>query len=148
MEWIRVSTDPFNADGLISNDATGQTWLMEHVFVPGPTPKHPQGRQEDVGELVLEQIALKVAKDDDYCRGKTLFILCNEAGPWVPDDVVKKLPSPGTFNAIWAGNRTGKTTTGEFVYHLVRLDWVQRYAPRWRLTIAPDFGSWTVVKEQ
>ena len=32
MEWIRISTDPFNADGPIINEATQETWLMEHVF--------------------------------------------------------------------------------------------------------------------
>ena len=52
MEWIRISTDPFNADGLIINDATREAWLMEHVFayVHG-------GSSVDVTSLLLERIA-------------------------------------------------------------------------------------------
>jgi hypothetical protein len=41
-----------------------------------------------------------------------------------------------------------RTALGEFVYHIVRLDWVMGYAPRWRVTIAPEFTSWRVDREQ
>jgi hypothetical protein len=55
---------------------------------------------------------------------------------------------PPSVNAIIVGQRTGKTEAGDFIYHLVRLDWVQRFAPRWRLTIRADLSTWQVVREQ
>jgi Domain of unknown function (DUF4209) len=143
MEWIRIATDPFNADGLIINEATHEAWLMEHVFA-----YVHDGSAVDVTNLLLERIAKKVGTGDGYCQGKTLCVLLDHTGQWVPDDIVKKLSVPRTLNSIMVANRTGRTVLGEFVYHIVRLDWMMGYAPRWRVTIASDFTSWRVDREQ
>ena len=37
---------------------------------------------------------------------------------------------------------------GRFASECRRLDWVQRFAPRWRLTIRADLSTWQVVREQ
>ena len=139
--------------GMLYNAITGDAWVLEHVLVPGATHAAPNSAGRPVGDLVLEQIAhkhqdKKSIQGADYLRGKVLFVLVNEAGMWVPDDVAKRLVVPPSVNAIIVGQRTGKTRAGDFVYHLVRLDWVQRFAPRWRLTIKADLTTWQVVREQ
>jgi len=116
---------------------------MEHVF-----PYAHGGPSVDLTSLLLQRIAEKVGRGDDYCKGKTLFVLLDHDGQWVPDDVAKQLPIPCPLNSIMVANRTGKTPSGDFVYHVVRLDWVLRYAPRWRLTLTPNFSSWRVDREQ
>lgn len=150
---IVVAADPYNTDGMLYNAVTGEAWVLEHVLVPGRTPMTPHGAGRPVVDLVLEQIAHKhkdksSIRGPDYLRGKVLFVLINEAGMWVPDDVVKRLSAPPSVNAIMVAQRTGKTDAGDFVYHVVRLDWVLRCAPRWRLTIQADLSSWEVVREQ
>jgi Domain of unknown function (DUF4209) len=58
MEWIRIATDPFNADGLIINEATHEAWLMEHVFAyvhdgsAVDAAAEPSGRVIEGDELV------------------------------------------------------------------------------------------------
>ena len=37
-----------------------------------------------------------------------------------------------------------RTPEGAYIYTLTRLDWVAGRAPAWRISIEPDFQSWTV----
>ena len=42
-DHMAIMTDPFNSDGLIVDEGTGDAWLMEHIYEPGITPKTPNG---------------------------------------------------------------------------------------------------------
>ena len=84
---------------MLYNAITGEAWILEHVLIPGPTPAAPNGAGRPVGDLVLEQIAHKhqdriSIRAADYLRGKVLFVLINETGMWVPDDIAKRLTVP------------------------------------------------------
>ena len=54
------TSDPGEGDGLIVNETNGSVLETEHVFVPGPHPGAPAGRNDtEPMALILEKIAHK-----------------------------------------------------------------------------------------
>jgi hypothetical protein len=142
---MTFAPDPDGGDGIITDARTGERWHMEHVYELGPWDKNPEGRRgEDLHDVILEAITHKTEKGASYARGKTLFVLCNEAGQWFPNRAVKRLSLPVHFKAILVAALQERTPQGAYVYTLTRLDWVLGRAPAWRLRIEPDFQSWGV----
>jgi hypothetical protein len=141
------TSDPGGGDGLIVNETNGMVLETEHVFVPGPHPGAPSGRDQDEPmALILEKIA---HKNDPKYAGKTLIVLCNDAGTgaaWHPNKVTRALPDSLPFEAVWVMSLQG-VFGGSYVYGVT---WLlgSGNAPTWRVRIAPDFGSWQVEAVQ
>jgi hypothetical protein len=140
------TSDPGDGDGLIVNEANGTVLQTEHVFVPGPHPGAPTGRNADEPmTLILEKIT---HKNDSKYTGKTLVVLCNDAGTgaaWYPNRLAKALPDGLPFEAVWVMSLQG-VIDGTYTYGVT---WLQlglrpEGVPTWRVRIAPDFESWQV----
>jgi hypothetical protein len=142
------TSDPGHGDGLIVNETDGTVLETEHVFVPGPHPGAPLGRNQDEPmALILEKIA---HKNDPKYAGKTLVVLCNDAGTgaaWHPNMVRRALPEGLPFEAVWAMSLQG-VFDGSYVYGVTWFHPGFDNAPTWRVRIAPDFGSWQVEAVQ
>jgi hypothetical protein len=136
-------SDPIGGDGIIRDEATGDTWQTEHVYVS----QHSTG--PDAKTLILDAISHKQSNGAMYCRGKTLVVFLDTpvAGNWFPNEVAKALRSPLLFGAVWV---IGFSTVqeGSYVYNLTLLDVADGNAPAFLLRIAPDFDAWQVEQIQ
>jgi hypothetical protein len=136
-------SDPIGGDGIIRDEATGDTWQTEHVYVS----QHSTG--PDAKALILDAINHKQANGAAYCRGKTLVVFLDTpaVGRWFPNKVAKALPSPLLFAAVWV---IGFSTVqdGSYIYNLTLLDVTDENAPAFLLRIAPDFDAWQVEQVQ
>ena len=61
-------SDPIGGDGIIHDEATGETWPTEHVYVS----QHNTG--PDAKTLIIDAINHKQANGATYCTGKTLVV--------------------------------------------------------------------------
>jgi hypothetical protein len=142
------TSDPGDGDGLIVNAANGTVLETEHVFVPGRHPAAPAGRHQDEPmTLILEKVA---HKNDTKYAGKTLIVLCNDAGTgaaWRPNKVARALPSGLPFEAVWVMSLQG-VFSGSYLYGVTWLHLGFGNAPTWHVRIAPDFESWQVKTVQ
>jgi hypothetical protein len=136
-------SDPIGGDGIIRDEATGDTWQTEHVYVS----QHSTGL--DAKTLILDAISHKQSNGAAYCRGKTLVVFLDTpaAGNWFPNEVAKALPNPLLFAAVWV---VGFSTVqdGSYVYNLALLDVADGKAPAFLLRIAPNFDAWQVEQIQ
>jgi hypothetical protein len=139
------TTDPTGGDGIICEADSEATWATEHVLVPelGAVGAAP------IEDRIIEQVRLKVEKGGAaYAGGKTLVVFINAAGgDWHPNRVARQLPSPLHFDTVWAMGLQG-VIDGAYVYGVTNLHVDGGNAPAWRVTIAPDFESWTVERFQ
>jgi hypothetical protein len=146
-ERYTLTSDPTDGDGLVFNVDTDTVMGTEHVFVPGPHPGAPQGRNsDDVGTLILEKIA---HKNDPKYSGKALVVLCNDPGngvPWHANKITRELPTGLPFSAIWVMALEG-IEGDSYIYNIA---WLQplaaRGVPCWRLRT--DFVTWQVERLQ
>lgn len=136
-------SDPVGGDGIIRDEATGETWQTEHVYVS----QHNKGA--DAKTLILDAINHKRANGAAYCNGKTLVVFLDTpvAGTWYPNAVAKVVPDPLMFDAVWV---IGFSTVEDrsYVYNLTHLDVSDGDAPAFLLKIAPDFDAWKVEQIQ
>jgi hypothetical protein len=136
-------SDPVGGDGIIRDEATGETWQTEHVYVS----QHSKG--PDAKSVILDAINHKRAKGAAYCKGKTLVVLLDTpaAGTWYPNAVGKDMPDPLMFDAVLV---VGFSTVedGSYVYNLTLLDVSDGDAPAFLLKIAPNFDVWKVEQTQ
>ena len=136
-------SDPVGGDGIIRDEATGDTWQTEHVYVS----QHSTG--PDAKTLILDAINHKRANGAAYCGGKTLVVLLDTpaAGTWYPNTVAKGMPDPLMFDAVWV---VGFSTVedGSYAYNLTLLDASAGDAPAFLLKIVPDFDAWKVEQIQ
>jgi hypothetical protein len=141
-ERVTFSSDPIGGDGVLHDDASGFSFPTEHVYVR-QIGDAAAGKIED---LLLEQIEQKCAKGGEaYASGKTLVVFLDSGGgPWYPNKVARRLPDPLHFNAVWIVGLQD-VVEGEYIYVATRVDKMSTgTTPKWRVRIAPDFGSWTV----
>ena len=142
------TSDPGGGDGLIVDETNGTVLETEHVLVPGPHPGAPEGRRQDEPmTLILESIA---QKNDPKYAGKTLIVLCNDAGTgaaWHPNKVARALPDGLPFEAVCVIALQG-VFDGSYIYGVTWLHMGLGNAPTWQVRIAPDFGSWRVEAVQ
>lgn len=136
-------SDPIGGDGIIRDEATGQTWQTEHVYVS----RHSTG--PDAKTLILDAVSHKQANGAAYCRGKTLVVFLDTpaAGRWFPNEVAKALPNPLLFDAVWVVGFS-RIEDGSYIYNLTLLDVTDGNAPAFLLRIAPDFDAWHVEQIQ
>jgi hypothetical protein len=125
-------SDPIGGDGLIRDDATGETWPTEHVYVS----QHSIG--SDAKALILNAINHKRSNGGAYCRGKTLVVFL---------DTAKALPNPLLFAAVWVVGFSS-VQAGSYIYNLTLLDVTDGKAPAFVLRITPNFGAWDVEQIQ
>ncbi len=136
-------TDPIGGDGIIRDEATGDTWQTEHVYVS----QHSAG--PDAKTLILDAINHKKSNGAAYCRGKTLVVFLDTpaAGVWFPNEVAKALRRPILFDAIWVAGFSA-VDNGSYVYNLILLDVADGNAPAFLLRIVPGFDGWEVKQLQ
>jgi hypothetical protein len=145
---LTFTSDPDGGDGIIFDKGTGETARTEHVYVPGPNVGGKKAPAGDVETLMLKAIAKKQAKGGAaYASGKTLVVFSDAVGQWFANKVARQLPSPLDFEAVWVVALHG-VEKDQYVYNVTRLDLTRGNAPVWRVTIAPDFGSWHVEPVQ
>ncbi|MEW6597854.1 MAG: hypothetical protein AB1429_10195 [Pseudomonadota bacterium] len=139
------TTDPTGGDGIICEADSEATWPTEHVMVP----ELGDSDAPSVEDRVLAQIRLKVEKGGAaYATGKTLLVFLNAAGgAWHPNRVARLLPSPLHFDTAWAMGLQ-EVIDGAYVYGVTNLNVAGGNAPTWRVSVAPDFKSWTVERVQ
>jgi hypothetical protein len=85
---LTFSSDPTGGDGIIQDQATGETWPTEHVMVPR------QSGAVRAHSLILEAVEHKRAKGGAaYASGKNLIVFLDaDAGTWFPNRVARALP--------------------------------------------------------
>jgi len=137
-------SDPIGGDGIIRDEATGETWPTEHVYVS----QHSKG--PDAKGLILDAVNHKQRNGAAYCGGKTLVVFLDTpaAGVWFPNEIAKALPSPLLFDTVWVVGFFMIETGGVYVYNLTLLDVTGGNAPAFLLRIAPDFDAWNVEQIQ
>jgi len=139
-----TTIDPVGGDGNIVDKKTGEVFPTEHVMV---SQHGAEGK--DSQTLILDAIARKQAKGGlAYASGKTLVVFTDsDTGEWFPKRVVKALPTPLDFDAVWVvGFQSVKE--GSYIYGVTLLDVSQGIAPICIVRIAEDFGSWEVTQIQ
>lgn len=139
---LTFTSDPIGGDGIIFDQATGETWPTEHVMVT----RRDAGRS--VESLILERVRQKRNKGGAaYAQGKTLMVLLDVIGePWFPTEVAKALPRPLWFEAVWVIGLDN--AENGYVYNVTRLDTRMGQAPVWRVHVAPGFDAWDVAPIQ
>lgn len=136
-------SDPVGGDGIIRDEATGDTWQTEHVYVS----RHSTG--PDAKTLILDAIKHKQSNGAAYCTGKTLVVFLDTpaAGRWFPNEVAKALPSPLLFDAVWVVGFS-MIENGGYVYNLTLLHLTDGNVPAFLLRITPEFDAWNVEQIQ
>lgn len=142
------TSDPTGGDGIIVDEATGDTFCTEHVAVIlPPDAPDPVGQAES---LILKQIEDKNALGAEYASGKTLIVF-NEtpAGPWLPNRLTRALPRNLHFDAVWVVGLQSADADGSYVYGVTWLRLGPFFdAPTFTVRVTPDFGSWRVERRQ
>ena len=142
------TTDPLGGDGIIRDDATGETFRTEHVAVLlPPNAPTPVGQAEN---LILDRITEKNARGPTYASGQTLIVFMEEpAGPWLPNRVTRSLPAPLHYDAVWVVGLQSVEADGTYVYGVT---WLQLGpyidAPTFLVRVAPTFTSWAIERLQ
>lgn len=142
---LNFSSDPIGGDGILRDDATGETWPTEHVMVPKLRP----GQTGDAEALILQAVEQKRSKGGEaYAAGKTLVVFLNAgAGTWSPNKVARQLPVPLYFATVWVvGLQT--VEMGTYIYGVTHLELTDGNAPIVRVHIGKDFDTWKVVPIQ
>ena len=138
---LTFTSDPVGGDWVILDTSNQETWPTEHVMVPNI----PRNNDRDIQTLITEAIEHKNKRGPTYARGKTLVVFLNAAGgPWSPDEVARRLPSPFHFEAAWVVALHHGDPEGEYIYDVTRLDLSRGHAPVWRVRIAKGFDGWGV----
>lgn len=135
---LEFTSDPTGSDGIIIDTTTGETWATEHVMAL------PDGK--NAGDaIILAAIRKKITKGGAaYARGKTLVVFAEGIGIWTPKTVIAGLPTPLLFDAVWIVG-LHSPENGAYAYDVCRLGFGSTPPLQARLTIAPDFESWTVT---
>jgi hypothetical protein len=144
-EQMAFTTDPVGGDGIILNTKTGETWPTEHVLVPALK----NTGTVDVEAMILNAIESKQQKGGAaYARGKTLVVFVNcGGGTWKPNRIVKGLPDPLDFAAVWAVGLQF-VENDEYVYVVSNLHMEGGDAPAWKVRISKQFDDWNVTRIQ
>jgi hypothetical protein len=146
-EWknakLSFCTDPTGGDGVIWDEASGETWLTEHVMVPDLP-----NRTKDAESLILEQVEHKRRHGEAYAGGKTLVVFINAgAGEWCPNAVARRLPQPLYFATAWVvGLQT--VESGEYIYNVTNLDLSAGSVPIYQVRIKQSFDRWDIARIQ
>lgn len=142
---LTFTSDPVGGDGIICDPATGETWPTEHVMVP----PLPQGEAAVAEALILKAVESKRSKGDAaYAVGKTLVVFLDAgAGEWFSNRVVRQLPAPLLFAAVWVVG-LHDVEDGAYLYNVVSLDKCHRDTPVLRVQIDKSFDTWSVVRVQ
>ncbi len=139
-ERLTFTTDPEGivGDGVIYDTVTERACPMEHVLAR----RTAKDKDLDAETLILRAVNKKQKKGAAYASGKTLAVLLEDGGEWIPNKVAKQLPELD-FEAVWVIGLQG-VQDGEYVYNVTRLDLSRGNAPVWRVRIAKDFDDWNV----
>jgi hypothetical protein len=130
-------------DGIIWNEASGETWPTEHVMVP-----HLHGQAHNAEALILEKVDHKRQGGEPYGSGKTLVVFLNAgAGVWHPNSVARRLPTPLYFATVWVVGLHG-VENGEYVYNVTNLDLSVGNVPIYKVRIEQNFDRWHVTRRQ
>jgi hypothetical protein len=137
-------SDPVDGDGIIRDEATGETWPTEHVMVP-----RLAGQSGNAEALILDAIDQKRAKGGSaYAKGKTLVVLLHaNAGMWFPNKVARRLPRPLHFGAMWVVGLQG-VIEGEYIYGVANLHVDEGDAPTFHVRVSKNFDAWRVTRVQ
>ncbi|WP_295441771.1 hypothetical protein [uncultured Thiodictyon sp.] len=147
MDRFSFTTDPTGGDGVVYDDQTSNTWLMEHVMVPRTLPDDGVNAGS-VEAAVLAAIDNKRKKGGAaYASGKQLVVFLNSGGgQWYPCRVAKQLTRPLLFNSVWiVGLQSAQPS---YVYGVTQLDAQEGPAQIWLVRIGADFASWAVERIQ
>jgi hypothetical protein len=106
---LTFTSDPTGGDGIICDDATGETWSTEHVMIP-------RLESGDAQALILKRIEEKQEDGAPYAGGKTLIVFLDaEAGMWSPPRSRSICPSlyisrPSGLSVCRASRRASTST--------------------------------------
>ncbi|MFG1357328.1 hypothetical protein [Xanthobacter pseudotagetidis] len=139
---LTFSSDPTGGDGIIHDEASGDTWLTEHVYIP----PRSAADSRDLKALILDAIEQKRSKGGHaYASGKTLVVFLDAGtGMWFPNRVARELPQPLHFEAVWAVGLQG-VSEGVYTYGVTLLDATEGDAPTYIVCISVDFDLWEVI---
>jgi hypothetical protein len=138
---LTFCSDP--SDGIIWNEASGETWPTEHVMVP-----NLPDQADDAEALIIEKVDHKRQRGEPYGSGKTLVVFLNAgAGEWHPNSVARRLPEPLYFATVWVVGLHG-VENGEYVYNVTNLDLSVRNVPVFKVRIGQNFDRWHVTRCQ
>src|SRR5260370_30328259 len=142
---LTFTRDPIGSDGIVHDEATGETWPTEHVMVP----RQSGGEEADAHALILAAIEQKRTKGGAaYASGKTLVVFLDAgAGEWYPNRVARALPDPLHFATVWVVGLQ-KIDDGNYVYGVTNLDVSNGDAPTFLVLINKDFDRWEVTDLQ
>jgi hypothetical protein len=140
---LTFCSDPTGGDGIIWDEASGETWPTEHVMVP-----NLPDQADDAEALILEKVDHKRQGGEPYGSGKTLVVFLNAgAGEWHPNSVARRLPEPLYFATVWVVGLQG-VESGEYVYNVTNLDLSAGNVPIFKVRIGQNFDRWHVTRCQ
>lgn len=145
-ERYTVTSDPTGGDGIILDRHTEEMWQTEHVIAR--KPKGAGG--SDSEKEILKAIVSKNNKGGPaYAHGKTLVVFTNlpDGTKWYPNHILRQLPVPMHFSAIWIVSLQSHLDGG-YVYGVVSLEEGEKGALAYVVMIESNFESWSVVRIQ
>lgn len=145
-EALRINSDPTGGDGVLTDAVTGEAWLVEHVMARTAADAPATNAECEI----LKAIKSKNEKGGaSYASGKTLVVFTNlpNGGVWHPNRVMKQLPKPLHFGAVWIVSLQG-VVDGEYVYGVVSMEQGENGALMYLVRISSDFTSWTIERVQ
>lgn len=141
-ETLAIAQDPLGGDGLIIDRETDEKLFAEHVYIP------PQGEGE-LEARIIAAVKHKADKGPEYAKGRTLVVFSDARGMWHPNKVARAIAGTHGFNGVWVVALNGAAIAeGRYAYDVAELDVSRGDAPVMRVTLAEDFGSWTVEPVQ
>jgi hypothetical protein len=140
---LTFCSDPTGGDGVIWDQASGETWQTEHVMVP-----HLPHQADDTEALILEKVDHKRQGGEPYGSGKTLVVFLNAgSGEWHPNAVARRLPEPLYFATVWVVS-VHCVESGEYVCDVTNLDLSGGNVPIFKVRIGKNFDRWHVTQCQ
>ena len=140
---LTFCSDPTGGDGILWDEASGETWPTEHVMVP-----NLPDQADDAETLILEKVDHKRQGGEPYGSGKTLVVFLNAgAGEWHPNSIARRLPEPLYFATVWVVG-LGCVENGEYVYNVTNLDVSEGNVPVFKARIGKNFDCWVVIRCQ
>lgn len=132
------TSDPTGGDGLI--ECGGHAVPTEHVYVP----RHASG-DESIEDRIVSSIIKKMEKGGEaYAKGKVLIVFLDDGrGEWFPRRVLRRIPKPMLFEAIWLVYLRD-CSEGAYTYHAVHFGQDAGVCSVATVSIAPEFGNWSV----
>lgn len=132
--------DATDGDGILIDKISGVCFPIEHVSVLQVPVKSPR----PVGDqAVIDAVLKKAARGDAYSQDKLLLVFFEGVGKFTRQAIREAIHSKHRFEKVYS---VGLLTCDDKGYCYAVTEYNDGHSQTFTVTIAPDFGSWTVAQ--